>query len=263
MAISPNEFDAVRKIVYDRSAIVVGPGKEYLVEARLRPLASADGCTISELIRRLHLTMDPTLAGRVVDALTINETAFFRDGKPFETLRQVVLPEIIARKAARRTLNIWSAASSSGQEPYTIAMVLREHFPELAGWRVRILCTDISTEMVVRTKLGRYSRLEVGRGLPDALRAKYFTPVGNEWEVTAELKQWLDVRPLNLAARWPLLDNQDIVFCRNVLIYFDLQTKQTVLQRVRDVLSPNGYLFLGAAETTPRARRSIRECADR
>ncbi len=250
MPITPLEFDVVRKMIYERAAIVLEPGKEYLVEARLGPLARADGCTINQVISRLRAGTERALNDAVVEALTTNETAFFRDVKPFETLRNVVLPEVIARKSSSRQLNIWCAASSSGQEPYTIAMTLKEHFPQLATWQIRILCTDISTEMVARTKLGRFSQLEVGRGLPAPMLVKYFNRVGLEWEAAPELKRWLDVRQMNLATPWAAMGKQDIVFCRNVLIYFDIETKKSILRRIRDLITPEGYLFLGAAETT-------------
>jgi chemotaxis protein methyltransferase CheR len=250
MPINSLEFDVVRRMIYERSAIVLEPGKEYLVEARLGPIARSEGCTINQLIGRLRNGQERTLHDQVVDALTTNETAFFRDVKPFETLRTTVLPEVIARKAASRELNIWCAASSSGQEPYTIAMTLREHFPQVSGWQVRILCTDISSEMVARTKLGRYSQLEVGRGLPSAMLVKYFRRAGLEWEAAPELRRWLDVRQLNLARPWSFMGKQDVVFCRNVLIYFDIETKRSILRRIRENIMPDGYLFLGAAETT-------------
>ena len=255
MPITSLEFGVVRKLVHERAAIVLEPGKEYLVESRLAPLAKADGCTLNELIARLRAGTDRALNDRalddrVVEALTTNETAFFRDVKPFEILKNVVMPEVLARKAASRSLSIWCAASSSGQEPYTIAMTLREHFPQLVNWKVRIFCTDISTEMVARTKSGRYSQLEVGRGMPAPLLVKYFNRAGLEWEVNADLKKWVDVRALNLAAAWGALPRQDIVFCRNVLIYFDVDTKKSILRRIGDLMKPDGYMFLGAAETT-------------
>ena len=255
MPITSLEFGVVRKLVHERAAIVLEPGKEYLVESRLAPLAKADGCTLNELIARLWAGTDGALTDRalddrVVEALTTNETAFFRDVKPFEILKNVVMPEVLARKAASRSLSIWCAASSSGQEPYTIAMTLREHFPQLVNWKVRIFCTDISTEMVARTKSGRYSQLEVGRGMPAPLLVKYFNRAGLEWEVNADLKKWVDVRALNLAAAWGVLPRQDIVFCRNVLIYFDVDTKKSILRRIGDLMKPDGYMFLGAAETT-------------
>lgn len=249
MPVTNAEFETVRRLIHQRAAIVLDPGKEYLVEARLAPLARTEGCTLGQFIARLRAG-DRVLIERAVEALTTNETAFFRDVKPFETLRTRVLPEILAAKAATRTLNIWCAASSSGQEPYTIAMLLKEHFPELASWRVRILCTDISAAMVRRTRDGRYSQLEVGRGMPAPMLVKHFTRNGVEWEVSPELKRWVEVRTMNLAAPWPVLGRQDIVFCRNVLIYFDLDTKRSILRRVRETLTPGGYLFLGAAETT-------------
>ncbi len=250
MPITALEFDVVRKLVYEKSAIVLDTGKEYLVEARLGPLARTDGVTINELINRLRQGKDYRLQTRVVEALTTNETAFFRDVKPFEVLRKVVLPDVIARRSAAKTLNIWCAATSSGQEPYTIAMVLRENFPQLMGWNVRILCTDISMEMVERTRAGRYSQLEVGRGVPAPLLVKYFRRSGLEWEISDDLKRWIEVRQMNLAAPWAAMGRMDVVFCRNVLIYFDVETKKTILRRVRELITPDGFLFLGAAETT-------------
>lgn len=249
MAITAFEFDLVRKLVYEKAAIVLDAGKEYLVEARLGPLARADNCSVNELITRLRAGTDRTLQNRVVEALTTNETAFFRDVKPFEILRNRVVPEVMNRNATTRSLNIWCAASSSGQEPYTIAVVLREHFPQLATWNVRITCTDISTEMVARTKAGRYSQLEVGRGMPAPMLVKYFNRQGLDWAVNEDLKRWIDAKPMNLAAPWAGMSRQDIVFCRNVLIYFDVETKRSILRRIRELVTPDGFLFLGAAET--------------
>jgi chemotaxis protein methyltransferase CheR len=251
MAITSLEFDAVRKLVYDRSAIVLDAGKEYLVEARLQPLARARDCSLGELIARLRPGVDGALQTSVVEALTTNETAFFRDVKPFDLLRAKVLPEVIERRRQARSLSVWCAASSSGQEPYTIAMILREHFPQVHGWDIRILATDISSEMVERTRTGRYSQLEVNRGgVPAPMLVKYFDRVGLHWDVHEDLKRWVTTRQMNLAAPWGSLGRQDIVFCRNVLIYFDVETKRSILRRARDLVGPGGYLFLGAGETT-------------
>ncbi len=190
------------------------------------------------------------LIAKAVDAMTTNETSFFRDVHPFMTLRKHILPEIIARKETEKTLNIWCAAASSGQEPYTIAMILKEYFPALADWSVSILATDISEEMLARCRKGVFSKLEVNRGLPAPLLIKYFQQNGADWQIKDVLKDVIDFRPLNLIAPWPLIPRMDIVFIRNVLIYFDVKTKQDILTNIRKNMDPEGYLFLGGAETT-------------
>jgi chemotaxis protein methyltransferase CheR len=251
MAISATDFETVRRLVYERSAIVLDVGKEYLVEARLLPLARARACTLAELVAKVRSGVDRPLQTSVVEALTTNETAFFRDVKPFEVLRTIVLPDVIERQRKARSLRIWCAASSSGQEPYTVAMILREHFPDVHGWDIRITATDISTEMVERTREARYSQLEVNRGgVPAAMLVKYFNRVGLHWDIHPDLKRWVTARQLNLAAPWGQIGRQDIVFCRNVLIYFDVETKRSILRRARELLGPRGYLFLGAGEST-------------
>lgn len=182
--------------------------------------------------------------------MTTNETSFFRDLHPFETLRTTVLPDVIARRASERRLHLWSAACSSGQEPYTIALVLREHFPALAGWTVRLVATDLSREILARARAGRYSQLEVNRGLPAPLLTKHFTREGMEWQLKDEVRRMVEFRELNLLEAWSGLADLDIVFIRNVLIYFDQDIKRGILGRVHRALRPGGYLFLGGAETT-------------
>ena len=193
--------------------------------------------------------------------MTTNETYFFRDQHPFDALAKAVLPQMIEKRMGRRALTLWCAACSSGQEPYTIAMVLREKFPELESWDVRILCTDISSEMLDRTRSGRYSQIEVNRGLPATMLIKYFGKVGTEWVVHEPLRRLLDVRALNLAGPWPSLGQIDIVFMRNVLIYFDVGTKSTILENTARSLAPDGVLFLGGAETTINLTASFRRVA--
>jgi len=160
------------------------------------------------------------------------------------------LPELIKRRAKLRQLNIWCAAASSGQEPYTILMLLRENFPELFTWKLNFIATDISQEMLERCREGCYSQLEVNRGMPAPLLVKYFQKVGNEWQIKEELRRMIELRQMNLAQAWPILQAMDIIFMRNVLIYFDIETKKAILARVRKTLKPDGYLFLGGAETT-------------
>ena len=186
---------------------------------------------------------------RIVEALTTNETSWFRDGDPFTALTSTVMPALLAARGPSERLQIWSAACSSGQEPYTIAMLLEDSIPN-AATRVSITATDLSREMVARTRAGRFSQLEVNRGLPAPMLVRHFTRAGNEWEVAPQLRRMVTASECNLAAPLPRMGPFDVVYLRNVLIYFDLPTKQAILRRVRDLMRPDGWLFLGAAETT-------------
>lgn len=251
MSLSPADFQFVSTLVRQRSAIVLEAEKAYLLEARLTPLARTEGfSSIEAMVARLRAEPHNGLHRKVVEAMTTNETSFFRDLYPFEALKTVVLPEVIRERQAERKLNIWCAASASGQEPYTIAMTLLEHFPQLGSWQVRILGTDISSEMIRRSRAGRYGQVEVNRGLPANLLVKYFEKKGMDWVVRPEAQRLCEFRELNLIEPWGPLPPMDVVFLRNVLIYFDVETKRTVLNNVRKVLQPWGYLFLGGAETT-------------
>lgn len=249
MTLTQEAFGHISELVRRESAIVLEAGKEYLVESRLRPLAQAAGdADVTAYVTRLRATGTAGDRAAVVDALTTNETSWFRDREPFDVLVGTVLPELMARTGARRKITIWSAACSSGQEAYTIAMLMADHLPP--GWQAEILATDISPAMVQRTREGLYSQLEVGRGLPAPMMVKHFTRVGTHWRVSDQLRSMVRAQTLNLATPFPALPVFDLVFLRNVLIYFDQPTKRTVLGRVRQVMSPDGYLFLGGAETT-------------
>jgi len=251
MPISASEFEYVCDLVRQRSAIVLEPGKEYLVEARLIAVAYQKGfSSVQDLVARLRAQPFNGLHQRVVEAMATNETAFFRDVHPFEALKQAVLPELLAKRAAERTLHLWSSACSSGQEPYSIAMLVREHFPTLANWTLRFLASDISSDVLWRAGEGRYSQLEVNRGLPAALLQKYFREQGREWQISADVRRLVEFRQINLAEPWPALPTMDIIFMRNVLIYFDVETRKAILGKVRRLLKADGYLFLGSAETT-------------
>jgi chemotaxis protein methyltransferase CheR len=244
------DFDYIAQLVHRRSAIVLEPGKEYLAESRLEGLARDNGlASVGELVARMR-TGSLDLSDAVVDAMTTNETSFFRDAHPFNALRDTVLPELIEARRVARTISIWCGASSSGQEPYSLAMLIREHFPELASWQVRIIATDISPSMLERTRQGRYSQLEVNRGLPAPMLVKHFTRDGMHWVVSDDLKRMVSAQYLNLNERWPVLPQFDLVLMRNVLIYFDVPTKQQILAKVRQALRPDGLLLLGGAETT-------------
>jgi chemotaxis protein methyltransferase CheR len=252
--ITASDFDFIAQLVRREAAIVLEPGKEYLAENRLHPVARQEGLDgVEALVRRLRQPGAADLQTKVIDALTTNETSFFRDGHPWDALRGELLPDLIERRAAHRALTIWCAASSSGQEPYTLAMLLREHFADaLDGWITRIVATDISPSMLERARTGRYSQLEVNRGLPAPLLVKHFTRAGMEWQINDDLRSMIEYRMVNLAEAgdWARLGTFDLVLIRNVLIYFDVETKRDILSRTKSHLRPGGLLFLGSSETT-------------
>ncbi len=221
------------------------------METRLSAVASEGRLeTIDQLIERLRSSPSgSSLELKVVDALTTNETSFFRDVHPFMALEKHVIPELMEERAADRTLRIWCAACSTGQEPITIAMILRDAFPQLRQWKVDLVGTDLSSEVLAAAREGKYRQFEVGRGLPAAKLAKHFDRAGTSWKVKPEILSMIDYQPLNLLQRWPAMGTFDIVFLRNVLIYFDLAVKEDIVRRVHRVLAPDGYLFMGAAET--------------
>jgi chemotaxis protein methyltransferase CheR len=248
-AISPGDFTYVADLVRERSSIVLEAGKEYLAETRLQTIARSAGLSsIGDLVDALRRGSSD-LAEQVVDAMTTNETSFFRDIHPWTSLRENILPALIEARRATRSLTIWSAAASSGQEAFSIALTLREHFPELAGWDVQILATDISPTMLDRLTAGRFSQLEVNRGMPAPLLVRWFHRDGSSWVVDESLRRMVAPAALHLAGHWPLLPMVDLVFLRNVLIYFDTETKRTVLDQVVRVMRPDAHLLLGAAET--------------
>lgn len=241
----------IRRFIQERSAIVLDENKDYLVEARLAPLAEQEGFpSMSAMFSSLKSAPRSDLVKKVVEAMTTNETSFFRDIAPFDCLRTRVLPEVVEKRRPQRKLTLWCGASSSGQEPYSIIILMRDAFPELDEWDVSLLATDINSAMVERTRAGTYSQLEVNRGLPAKLLVKNFARKGVKWQVKPELQKIIDAKELNLIERWPAMQKMDIVFLRNVLIYFDVPTKRQILGRIKSQLQPDGYLFLGGAETT-------------
>jgi chemotaxis protein methyltransferase CheR len=249
MTLTAQEFAFISGLVRRDAAIVLEEGKEYLVEARLLPLARQSGLpTVSEFVSQAQQRPDMSVNEKIVDALTTNETSWFRDNEPYAALNSTVLPDLMPSRANNRSLKIWSAACSSGQEPYSLAMVLADGLP--AGWTYDITATDISAEMLTRAEKGQFTQLEVNRGLPAAMLIKHFERVGAHWKVSPALRKQVAFKRLNLAAPLPAMPQFDVVFLRNVLIYFDVETKRSVLQRVANVMRPDGWLFLGAAETT-------------
>ena len=248
--ITAADFAFVADLVRRRCSLILEPGKEYLIKARLLPLAERHGHTsIAQYIETLR-SGDESLTTDVVEAMVTTETSFFRDIHPFETLKTIVLPQLIEIRRPQRQLHIWCAASSSGQEPYSIAMLLKEHFPELESWRVNLTATDISQEMLARCRSGRYSQIEVNRGLPATLLLKWFRQEGASWFLDDRIRSMVTFSPLNLAQPWPAMPTWDLVFLRNVMIYFDNEVKKQILGRVSRLLSRDGYLLLGGAETT-------------
>ena len=249
--VSDRDFEYIRQLIRERSGIVLGDEKRYLVESRLAPVVQThDLASLGEFVRQLRIRPFGSLHRQVVEAMTTNETSFFRDRHPFEVLRKNILPELIERRANVRQLRIWCAACSSGQEPYTIAMLLREHFPELATWSVQLLGTDLDTAILTRAREGRYSQLEVNRGLPAPFLVKFFEKTGSNWQIKRSVRDMVQMEQLNLTGTWPSMPTWDIVFMRNVLIYFGVDNKKLILGRVRQSMKSDGYLFLGGAETT-------------
>lgn len=252
MSISAEDFRYVSDLARKTAAIVIEPGKEYLVETRLAPIVKEKGLnSLEQLIDLMRNDRGYTaLHARAIDALTTNETFFFRDFHPFEALRKHVLPTVIEKRSSVKKLTIWSAASSTGQEAYSIAMLIREHFPALASWQVSILGTDFSPTVLVQARAGSYNQLEVNRGLPASMLIKNFTKQADRWVVKDELRKMVEFREMNLVQPWPIMPTFDVIFIRNVMIYFDVPTKQSILRRLRACLPAHGTLFLGTAETT-------------
>jgi chemotaxis protein methyltransferase CheR len=252
MPLTSQDFGYVADLARRQAAIVLEPGKEYLVESRLQPLADKAGfAKLEDYIAKLReeIGFSPAHA-QVVDALTTNETYFFRDIHPFDALRTEVLPGLIERRSATRKLSIWCAAASTGQEPYSLAMMLLEHFKSLETWNVSIVATDYSDRVLEQAKRGEYNQVEVNRGLPAIYLVKYFRKQGDRWVVRDDVRKRIDYRRLNLIDPWPMLPQFDLVLMRNVLIYFDVAVKRTIMKNVRRVLAPDGYYALGSAETT-------------
>ncbi len=247
---TPDDFDYLRRMLKERSGLMLAAEKQYLAESRLLPVARQHGMkTLTDLVAALKTRAAPALAGQVVDAMTTNETFFFRDKVPFEHVRDVVLPSLIAARAREKRIRIWCAAAATGQEPYSIAMTLRGMEKALDGFRVEILATDLVGDVLDRAKAGIYSQFEVQRGLPIQMLVKYFTQVGEVWQVVPELRAMVQFRTLNLLNDFSPLGRFDLVLCRNVLIYFDQPSKTQVLERLAQQMPDDGFLILGAAET--------------
>jgi len=245
------DFDFICNFIREEAAIVLEKGKEYLVESRMLILARKEKIdSVEALIQQVRADTKGSLSRKVVDAMTTNETSFFRDIHPFEALKKSIIPELMVRRADERQITFWCGAASTGQESYSVMMLIAEHFPELLNWDMKFIATDLSSEALARARSGRFSQLEVNRGLPATLLIKYFARQGADWEIHEDLRKRVEFREMNLVKDWPWLPRSDIVFLRNVLIYFDIETKKSVLAKARRLLRPGSYLLLGGAETT-------------
>jgi chemotaxis protein methyltransferase CheR len=247
--VTPLDYEYLRKLLKERSGLDLSADKQYLVESRLVPLARRSGLPgIPDLVQKMKGGAEP-LTSEVVEAMTTNETFFFRDKIPFDHLKEAVLPALLQTRAGRRSLRIWCAASSTGQEPYSIAMCLKEAGAALAGWRTEIVATDLSLAVLEKSRAGIFSQFEVQRGLPIQMLMKYFAQVGELWQLNAEIRAMVQHRQLNLLQDFSHLGTFDVIFCRNVLIYFDQDTKAGIFNRLAKMLEPDGVLALGAAES--------------
>lgn len=249
MSLTTQDVDFLRGLVARHSGNVIVPRQLPMLEQRLTPIAEGKGLrTAGDLVAELRHGQDHTLSVQVAEAVTVNETSFFRDRHLFDALKETILPEIVERRKHERRIRIWCAACSSGQEPLSVAMVIRDAFPQLSAWDIRITATDICEIMLQRSVVGEYTQLETSRGLPGRFLSRFFTRIGNVFRACQDLRSMIDYQRMNLAGVWPSMGHFDIVLLRNVLIYFDQQAKSGILMRVNDVLDPEGYLFIGSAE---------------
>ncbi len=260
---TPHDYDYLRKLLKERSGLILAPDKQYLVESRLLPVARRAGVhALAELVEKLKRGAEALIV-EVVEAMTTNESFFFRDKVPFDQFRDIMMPALLAARANQRRIRIWCAACSTGQEPYSLAMILKEMASKIAGWRVEIVGSDLSVEVLEKAKAGVYSQFEVQRGLPIQMLVKNFNQSGEMWQIAPELRAMVQFRPLNLLQDFAHLGMFDVVFCRNVLIYFDQDTKSMVLERLARSMEQDGYLVLGAAETVVGLTDSFKPTTER
>ncbi len=244
------DFELLSSILKERSGLVLTPDKTYLLESRLVPIARKRGMAgLEDLVSSIRQSKDEAVLSDITEAMTTNESFFFRDQKPFDVFEKEVLPKLLESRADKKTLRIWCAAASTGQEPYSLAIVLKENAAKMAGWRTEIVATDLSNEVLEKAKSGLYSQFEVQRGLPIQFLVKYFNQVNEMWQIDASIRGMVQYKPLNLLENFGGMGTFDVVFCRNVLIYFDQDTKAEVLGRTAKIMPSDGMLFLGGAET--------------
>jgi len=262
--VTPADYDFLRKLLKERSGLVLSADKQYLVESRLLPVAHRFGIAgLGELVQRLKGARNEPLATEVAEAMTTNESFFFRDKLPFEHFRETIMPALLAARPPQRPIRIWCAAASTGQEPYSLAMSLKEMGDKIAGRHIDIVATEFSTQVLEKAKSGIFSQFEVQRGLPIQLLIKYFDQIGDTWQIKPGVRGMVQFRPFNLLHDFSRLGPFDLVFCRNVLIYFDQETKSCVLDRIAAIMERDGYLVLGAAETVVGLSDSFKPLPDR
>ena len=261
---TPQDFDYLRKLLRERSGLMLSAEKQYLAESRLLPVARRHGLTtMTDLIGQLKAAANSPLVIEVVEAMTTNETFFFRDKLPFDHFRDTVMPALSAARARDKRIRIWCTAASTGQEPYSLAMTIKSMGAKLAGMRFEILATDLSDDVLARAKAGIYSQFEVQRGLPIQLLVKYFSRIGDTWQIAPEIRAMVQFRPLNLLHDFSPLGTFDLVFCRNVLIYFEQDIKIAVLNRLARQMPDDGFLSLGAAETVVGLTDAFKPISDK
>jgi chemotaxis protein methyltransferase CheR len=261
--VTPLDYDFLRKCLKERSGLVLSADKQYLVVSRLLPVARRAGFdTLGALVAALKSGKAEPLMTMIVEAMTTNESFFFRDKMPFENFRSTLLPALLEARAASRAIRIWCTAASTGQEPYSLAMSLKELERDITGWRIEIVATDISNDVLEKARQGIYSQFEVQRGLPVRLLLKYFSQTGDTWRIAPEIRAMVKYRQLNLLSDFSSLGAFDLIFCRNVLIYFDQETKIDVLTRLARLIARDGYLVLGAAETVVGLTDRFKTMAD-
>ena len=250
MTISQSEFQYIADLVLNETAIVLDADKQYLVEARLSLLVHETGQeNMSALIAMARIPDNKLLREHIIDAMTTNETSFFRDTRPFSDLKDIIMPDLIKARSDTRQINIWCAASSSGQEPYSIAMTLHSNFKILKDWKLNITASDISSKVLTKARGGKYSQIEINRGLPKDMLSRYFTPVESDWVINDELRNMIDFRKINLINPYTGMPKFDLIFIRNVLIYFNEETKKLILNKLADLMKPDSLIILGGTET--------------
>ena len=255
----PSDYEYLRKLLKERSGLMLSADKQYLVESRLLPVAHRAGMAdLTELVAKLKSAREQPLVTEVAEAMTTNESFFFRDKLPFEHFRNVIMPALLAARPPRRPIRIWCAAAATGQEPYSLAMSLKEMGEKVTGREIEIVATEFSTQVLEKAKTGLFSQFEVQRGLPIRLLIKYFAQLGDTWQINPDVRAMVQFRAFNLLHDFAPLGRFDLVFCRNVLIYFDQETKTQVLDRMARITEPDGYLVLGAAETVVGLTESFR-----
>jgi chemotaxis protein methyltransferase CheR len=245
------DFQYIARLVKEDAGITLGEGKEYLVQSRVEPVAKSLGFVdISSFVIHLQKSSDKIRRRQVVESLTTHETSFFRDIEPFEALKTKIIPQLIEKLRPKKELTIWCGAASSGQEPYSLCMLIRETFPELSSWRIKFKATDVSAAILAKAKSGIFNQIEINRGLPVRYLPKYFEKNNQDWIIRPDIREMVEYSELNLLHPFTTIPPCDLVMLRNVLIYFDIETKRQILNRVHSILKPEGYLFLGTAETT-------------